>query len=346
MPFRCLRGDDELLSFQLTSETWDIVKEENKRLKNLKLPCCGSDVVLKRSKSDTPFFAHYSQGNCSTQSESAQHLLAKLEIAKAVEAAGWTVTTEKRGITPKGDAWVADVYATQGKAAVAIEVQLANQSEEETAFRQRRYNHSKVRGLWLFRQNVSFDSKNIPAFKLIYDKEKNLFTVQVRTGSYCQQVVELRKFIMGALNRALKFAPTINAKLPLEIYGDEVLCLPCRRLTNVVTHFKVRADWAFKDFGNWSFYLDDFKDTDLLFETIPELSDLTLHKIGQIKNTTSKSICSTCFYCNNFVQVYFDSERRKILQTMILVNDLLLAEAPEAAAGVNYWWFDSLMTLL
>lgn len=188
MPLKCFSGELELFAFQFNNENWELLREQNRKSKNLRMPCCSSGVVLKQSKLMTRFFAHARKGPCTTQPETPEHLLAKAEIAKAIEAAGWIATTECSGTSPSGNCWTTDVMARKEELQVAFEVQWSPQSDTETTQRQERYRESSVRGLWLFRQKDFISSKEIPAFKLSFNAEKDSFSVVVCAGHYSMRI--------------------------------------------------------------------------------------------------------------------------------------------------------------
>jgi hypothetical protein len=81
---------------------------------------------------------------------------------------GWTVTTERLGVSPIGEEWVADVFCEKGTAKLGLEVQRSPQSGKETIRRQQRYKASVVRGAWFFgararQATIVFDLET-PAF--------------------------------------------------------------------------------------------------------------------------------------------------------------------------------------
>lgn len=153
----------------LDAQKWLELKTSYRAL-NLRMPCCGVPAVPKTSSRGTYFFAHARRGECVTADESPEHLYCKALIAAAAHEAGWTVTTERPGVSPGGDEWVADVFCEKGKARLALEVQMSPQQDEETLRRQLRYKESGVRGAWFFgpkarRGTTAFDGA-IPAFTL------------------------------------------------------------------------------------------------------------------------------------------------------------------------------------
>lgn len=133
----------------LDAEQWAELKRTYRGL-NLHMPCCGVGAIPKTSTLGNYFFAHARRGECATAPESAEHLYCKTLIARAAVEAGWTVTTERPGVSPDGEEWVADVFCEKETGQFALEVQLSPQTDEETIRRQLRYKASGVRGAWFF----------------------------------------------------------------------------------------------------------------------------------------------------------------------------------------------------
>lgn len=352
MPLKCLSDEQELFSFHFDEQSWDMLRKQNQQLKHLIMPCCHARVVLKQSKLMTRFFAHARRGDCTTQPETAEHLLAKAQIAKAIEAAGWSVTTEKRGTTPAGEGWIADVLACYGKLSVAIEVQWSRQSDQETAYRQERYKASDVRGLWLFRQQEFVSSKEIPAFMLVFDELHRQFSVKVHAGLYNCQTIDLSRFIIGALSGSLKFAPAIGKEMPLQVFADEIDCWKCKRASKMITHFNIAASQVLNGFSDWSFILSDLEDQpnlpDLLQQILPSPSVLKLSGVGQIKKRYSKTrgqtyISNGCVHCDSLFGSVFvlpSNDPIKIHDSKILLSSALIEAAGGIAYGAKSWWFD------
>lgn len=57
-------------------------------------------------------------------------------------------------MTSKGDKWIADVYYTKGKAKVALEIQLSQQTKGELTARHERYVEPDVRDGWFMKESV------------------------------------------------------------------------------------------------------------------------------------------------------------------------------------------------
>lgn len=169
MPIRAASDQGDIHAFALGAEQWADLKRTYRSL-NLHMPCCGVEAIPKNSTRGNFFFAHARRGECTTAPESSAHIYCKTLIARAALEAGWTVTTERPGISPAGEVWVADVFCEKGSAKLAFEVQLSPQTEVETIRRQLRYKASGVRAAWFFGDrarpgSVPFD-KETPAFKL------------------------------------------------------------------------------------------------------------------------------------------------------------------------------------
>lgn len=134
------------------------------------MPCCGVEAIPKTSTRGNYFFAHARRGECTTAPESSEHIYCKTLIARAALDSGWIVTTERPGVSPSGEEWVADVFCEKGTAKLAFEVQLSPQTDEETFRRQLRYKASGVRCAWFFGERACRGTipmkKDTPAFEL------------------------------------------------------------------------------------------------------------------------------------------------------------------------------------
>lgn len=171
MPIACLDGKQAIYSFRFTSDEWDALAKSNQRERHLRMACCNSTVVLKRSRYGTQFFAHARRGECSTAPESAEHLLAKEIIAQAVEANGWQASVEHRH--PDG-LWIADVLAEQGGRRIAFEIQLSSQTPTELQRRDDRYRANGVECAWLLKAPRTYSEStaiHAPLFYISFDKD-------------------------------------------------------------------------------------------------------------------------------------------------------------------------------
>src|SRR5438874_3822362 len=168
VPLRCvdLTTKRSVQAFDLSPDQWRILAIENRKARHLAMPCCSSQVILKKSGRGTQFFAHKAVGGCSTAPETETHLRLKGMVVEAARANGWNAATEVVGTTPNGEQWKADVLARKGDLKVAVEIQWSGQTKEETLRRQHRYKESRVRGLWLLRHPGLHISHDLPAARI------------------------------------------------------------------------------------------------------------------------------------------------------------------------------------
>jgi hypothetical protein len=123
---------------------------------------------MRVSKLGTQHFVHARKSHtCTSAGETAEHLMLKAEILRAVRDAGWHGDTEICGAAGN---WRADVMATQGTRQVAFEVQLSTIPFTELAARQQAYADDDVRGCWFYGYGALNPppppKTNIPVFPL------------------------------------------------------------------------------------------------------------------------------------------------------------------------------------
>jgi hypothetical protein len=162
-------------------QSWDIGEEEWLALKRrsrtggsgLAMPCCNARAVPKTAASGLCFFSHHGRqsidGCCSSSGhESERHLRLKALAADAAGRAGWTVTTEVRGICPDGAEWQADVLAEKDGVRITIEPQISRQDLARYRERQDRYRRSGVFALWLAARLPAgyTESREMPIFQV------------------------------------------------------------------------------------------------------------------------------------------------------------------------------------
>src|SRR4029079_4096705 len=152
MPFKCLQAGVEIYAFDIQSTVeWQALRRQNAQTRNLKLPCCGSPVILRTSILGTRHFVHARRNGCARPAETPIHLLAKEKIVAGIRRAGWTVRVEEE-IASNGEAWIPDVLALQeGERTHAFEVQWSWQSQETTRLRHARYQAANIPAFWFFR---------------------------------------------------------------------------------------------------------------------------------------------------------------------------------------------------
>lgn len=370
MPLKCLKNDTAVYAYELSEAGWIQLKEQNSREKLLRMPCCDAKVVLKTSALGTKFFAHARRGPCTSAPETAEHLLAKVTILQALRQCDWHVVPEVPGLTSDGQAWIADVLATKGSVSVAFEIQWSPQEEQETIRRQLQYASSNVRSLWLFRQRNFPVSKETPAFHLFFNSELRDFQVwlpsdgykfedwrrrrksQADTENLWAQKVPLDLFVRGTLCGALKFAPSLNASIPVTVYGGDMECWRCRRMTHPIRAFSLDIGKVFEQHCDaWIEFTDlehnsEFADL-FCAKILPSGVELKKLGIGAIKKRFSKTIGSTylsngCVHCGaligNFFSYQIENTRQFFKSEVLLTFDL--ANTFGLHNTVMLWWFD------
>jgi len=214
MPLRCIGPDGQSIqSFDLPEAEWSGLGQENRRSRQLRMPCCDASVVMKVSTRGLKFFAHKSRGPCQSAPETEAHLALKTLAAQAARRAGWTCSTEASGSSPTGETWTADVLAHKGEAKVAIEIQWSPQTNEESLYRQERYRQSGVRCLWLLRRSGFPVSQDFPAARVSGDPAMGF---QAHLGG---QVMPLDEFLDAVFAKRFRYEIPVGAKAIVRIHG-------------------------------------------------------------------------------------------------------------------------------
>lgn len=344
MSFKASKNEQNVYSFQYSLKEWIDLKADDPH--SFKMSCCGSDSVLKTSKLGTQFFAHKAKpkgSNCSTGGESPEHIHIKYLVMKELDRNGWDVEVEKRGITPNGEEWIADIYAEKGNAKIVIEVQWSPQTFVETKRRQEKYAQSGIRCAWLLRSS-SIKSKEIiaadyaystiemPVFCIYKNKKQKGQTYMVYNVNRLQPdsydpaepiTLELECFIKHLVSSKIKFisekAPI--RKLYLEIIKQDCWNRRCGGTTKIVTRM------YFKEivFGIEIEYLFQSK-------TIDECDDQTVKEINSqlanpynfapLRRRYSKTaegsyIANSCIHCDALMGKHFISHYNDVDPSMI-----------------------------
>lgn len=302
MPLRASTRDGDINAFDYSEAEWEKLKKSYRTI-GIQMPCCGADAIPKTSVRGLQYFAHHARGECSSESESAEHLFVKKLVAKGAIAAGWDVKTEWRGCSPSGEEWVADVFAIRGKAKIALEIQLSRQTRDETVRRQQRYKDSGVRAAWfgsaaVFGSDTSSSSQSTPFFLI---DRPNLNQVPKVHGVN----VPIDEFVSYLLAGNVKWRPH-SCRMIIEFVEDT--CWNCKQAVTQIFTF-------YDEFAHESYP----QSADQLGETLEalsysinniELKALGLNGIGwspgKHGNSEEFPYCNTCRHCeakqgNSFV---------------------------------------------
>jgi competence protein CoiA-like protein len=371
MPLRCQSPDGPVYAFLLDDVAWEALVQANRAAHHLTMPCCQASVVLKSSSLGTRFFAHKSAGQCTTQPESREHLLAKDIIARAAVLAGWTAVTECRD-SSNPPAWIADVLCRRPARStrVAFEVQLARQSAEETERRQSIYAGADIRSLWLMHQRDLPVSKQVPAFRVVFSNEARSAEAWLPGKSYSSligartritdadwgQRIELGQFVRGALAGALRFDPLVGSTVPVSVALASTSCFKCHRDIRILTSLTANADAILPGLGSFTFGLDELDAGSAnapawIAENLsPER--LAPYHVGPIERRYSHTLgerylSNGCIHCGVLQGRFFSHEALDfeplLLETKMQVTSTLL-ECCDDAVGMRRWWFDESKT--
>ncbi len=337
MPLRCLDPTGQSIqSFDLEEEQWRALAFENRKACSLKMPCCGSQVILKKSHLGTQFFAHKAVGTCPATPETEAHLQLKKAAVDAARANGWEARTEMPGNSPSGEQWTADVLAQQGKHKVAVEIQWSGQTNDETMRRQERYRQSGIRGLWLLRQPGFPITHDLPAVCIGGDL-KDGFRALIPSGTHLRardrdepdrwrQIVPMREFLDAVFSRRFRFGPLEYDAL-VSIRSGMIECwrYSCRASTRIITFIEL------------AFGPHEYNFTVRMLGKHPELCSTVLSrlpphpKIGKVKPRFSRTLghsymSNGCYRCDALIGDFFEHDAWYEDEEMLAVFPTELSE--------------------
>ena len=306
-------------AFDLADEQWRALELKNRKTRHLRMPCCGSQVILKKSHLGTQFFAHKTVGRCATAPETEAHLQLKKTVVDAARANGWEAATEVPGASPLGEQWTADVLAKKKTHKVAVEIQWAGQTNEETMRRQERYRQSGIRGLWLLRQPGFPITHDLPAvciggslregFQALIPSHTRLGARDRAEPDRWHQIVPMREFLDGVFSKRFQFGLPLDADALVSIRSGTINCWrrSCRARTRIVTFVEL-------EFGHHKYNFN----IRALGEH-PELCSAVLSrlppdpKIGEIKPRFSRTLgraymSNGCHRCDALIGEFFEHD--------------------------------------
>lgn len=309
MPLRAIRESRDVYSFDYDEVSWAKLKAEKPR--DLTTACCGEKAVPKTSKLGNRFFSHVKRGNCATAPESAEHIFLKTLIVESARRYGWSATTEKPGISPSGEPWVADVLCEKGTTKVAVEVQWSYQNREDFVRRQRRYAASGIRAAWLYR--LKSNAKYWPIDELPSTFELPIFGIQQHKQSQTifvpQFNVSVDRFVNGLFDGELEWLPKEgqNLEFGLILHGEK--CWRCRRSTKYVLGLSVSTER-----GTRLYFLSFSREgvAQLILKNLGN-QHLRQHGVGALKLRYSKTaneryLSNGCMHCDAIAGNFYISQ--------------------------------------
>lgn len=333
MAFNCIKNDKQIYSFVYSLKDWIALKED--KTSSFNMACCGNQAILKTSKLGTQFFAHKSKpetNDCSNGGETPEHIHIKYLVSKKLFECGWSVEVEKRGVSNKGEEWIADIYAEKGKAKIAIEVQWSRQSFIETKRRQQVYKDSGIRCAWLLRSGSIKDrdaivgdfmhrTKSVPVFSIYKNKNESDSTYQVynickvaleeelRLDPLDQTELELESFVENLVSGNIQFRPKYSPTSQLSLDIVRLQCWSCKKPTNTV--MKVRFKNTLYDIDHE--YSHNSQDVDVCDkETIDRINSSFSQSYNfsplrsRYSDTVGSSyIANSCIHCDALMGRHF-----------------------------------------
>lgn len=228
MPLRAVTtGGDEIVAPLLDGAAWDdLVARVRGGEVELRMPCCDAVARPRVSPLGTCHFFHQRRGDCDWKPETAEHLAIKAKVIELFSRRGWVARPEV-----SGEAWRADVLASDGDRHVVVEVQLSPQDAETTRQRTARYRDAGLRSVWLMRRlppGLRSDA-TVSAFELRSDRPP--YSVDVDG-----QWVPLGEFLDACIDRRLRFRRAeIVPRALVRVHRETLECHSCGRFFSVAT---------------------------------------------------------------------------------------------------------------
>lgn len=236
MPLKGLdtKTNTYIYSYSQSEQTWEALRE-HANAGHLVMPCCGNNAVLKTSMLGTRFFSHHRRGDCSSASETQEHLFLKSVIAQAAEKIpNVIVEVEKEGSSSYGKKWRADVHIEVEGKKYAFEIQWSNQTVKITQERSKIYLDSGVQPIWFFRRTTSPPSSLAPVFRIQHKADQFYFIdgqyeKQPKKIDYIENGISINDLVFRVLRGGLRLNPTRKVEhKTMRFLGDIQQCKRCR----------------------------------------------------------------------------------------------------------------------
>lgn len=310
MPLRCFDPlrNRSVLAFDLSSDEWKVLELENRGSRHLRMPCCDAQVILKKSRRGTHFFAHKRKGDCVTGPETETHLRLKQMAVEAARAYGWDAETEVTGTTPSGEQWRADVLAWKGKDRIAIEIQWSAQTIEETQRRQARYEESGVQCVWLMRKKkFSRGDNSLPMAHVSGDRDENFVVSILEEWGSIAQSMSLHEFLEAVFRGRFLSNLTLGCVVNISVKVGSLSCWRCHSDTKIITEIE-------EDFGPYkeSLHIPNLSENDVVLKEVHKNLSGGLG-LGAIKPRRSKTqqrayLSNGCVHCDALIGEFYEHD--------------------------------------
>ncbi|WEX87156.1 competence protein CoiA family protein [Sinorhizobium garamanticum] len=322
MPLRCVdETGNDVHAFDLSAEEWRALGERNRKSRMLRMPCCSTAVILRRSSRGTQHFAHKAVGDCTTAPETEAHLRLKRIAVEVARKHGWDVKTEVKGIAPTGEEWIADVLAQKNNAKVAVEIQWSSQTNGETMRRQERYRQSGIRCLWLLKKPGFPTTEALPAAQIL--EYGRTYSARV---AYSQEM-PVEAFLDAAFGGRFRYGIPSQGRAAVHIRVGEIDCWKrqCGAKTRIVTGIDIELGphtipFSVAELGEYPRLFEE------VFRHLPHDPN-----IGRLKRRFSKTqerqyLSNGCYRCDSLVGEFFEFEARYSEE---IVNSFHVRMTPE-----------------
>jgi competence protein CoiA len=297
------------------------------------------------------YFAHKAVGECSTAAETEAHRRLKQLAVEVARAYGWVADTEAMGMSDDGEYWRADVLACKGTAKVAIEIQWSTQTSDETMRRQKRYEKSDIRCLWLFRHPGFPVDHSLPAV-LVSGNLEDDFVAQVQTGTGTQEL-PMREFLEAAFGKRFRFGLPVGITANVSVWGGCMDCWSCGAETQIIT----RVCFSIGSNVEHEFSVPDLTNRPHIAKSVLSRIPKEL-SIGAIKHRFSKTqerryLSNGCFHCGALMGAFFEHDawdgQVEVLTYPLRIDEhcieelLCDEESPEAGdqdKGIGWYVYD------
>lgn len=327
MAFSCLKDGQKISSFHYTPSQWQGLKSQRNTF-DLTMACCGQPAVMKTSTLGTQFFAHKSRPNPETHTtnpESKEHQYAKYLISQTLYQLGWEVDTEKRGETPDGEIWIADVYAQKNQEKIAVEVQWSPQTYQETALRQSLYTKSGVKCIWLLKSHkrssvnaltgdYAYRTYSVPVFTLTKNDNSQFIVRNIHFRNHETMILTaitlpLNVFIEQIFSKKFFFMPRGNGQLHLQISLLHTDCWRCKQpikqVAEIQYYFYVYGRLGFVDWNRLPIHLAPQADIDFINQVFQPHCGFSPLRPRYSNTTKTTYIANSCPYCDALQGQFF-----------------------------------------
>lgn len=247
MPIAAMLDGQQIIGPLTSPELWDQCKEAAKANRNrLIMRSTGEPCFPRRSSLGLRHFAHYA-GTQATAPESIGHEMLKAVVAKELQVAGWNAELE---VPQDGHEWVADILATSPSGQrVAFEIQLSEQTMEDTQYRTDRYTRDGVWTVWITPHEdaippdidaILLNTSSARAKKIdTLDDAANISTVIHRNQKDRRHKKPLRETVRGIAHGET------NRTHPLDL--ARIYAYPCRDCQQPFTAWHTTGKAAYAD---------------------------------------------------------------------------------------------------